>query len=104
MLLLRSSSGRKILWQEMLLHELLEALRQNPVVIVPVGSVEQHGPHCPQDVDISIPYHLAIQTAAATDDFPVIVGSAREPGICALLHGRGWHDHAFARDVHRGAL
>ena len=37
------------------------------------GSVEQHGPHCPQDVDISIPYHLAIRAADAIDDFPVIV-------------------------------
>src|SRR5687767_33364 len=72
-MLLRPSSGKKVLWQEMLRHELLEALTQNPVVIVPVGSVEQHGPHCPQDVDISIPYHLAIHTAAAIDDFPVIV-------------------------------
>ena len=35
--------------------------------------VEQHGPHCPQDVDISIPYHLAIRSAAAIDEFPVIV-------------------------------
>ncbi|MCA9861633.1 MAG: creatininase family protein, partial [Thermomicrobiales bacterium] len=32
-----------------------------------------HGPHCPQDVDISIPYHLAITAADAIDEFPVIV-------------------------------
>jgi creatinine amidohydrolase len=57
----------------MLRHELLAALEQRPVVIVPVGSVEQHGPHCPQDVDISIPYHLAIASADALEDFPVIV-------------------------------
>ena len=72
-MLLRPPSGRKVLWQEMLRHELLEALEQRPVVIVPVGSVEQHGPHCPMDVDISIPYHLAIRAADAIDDFPVIV-------------------------------
>ena len=53
--------------------ELLAALEQDPVVIIPVGSVEQHGPHCPQDVDISGPYHIAIATADAIDDFPVIV-------------------------------
>ena len=73
-MLVRPPSGKKVLWQEMLRHELLAALEQRPVVIVPVGSVEQHGPHCPQDVDISIPYHLAIRTAEAIDDFPVIVG------------------------------
>ncbi|MER3438735.1 MAG: hypothetical protein C4346_14710, partial [Chloroflexota bacterium] len=72
-MLIRPPSGKKVLWQEMLRHELLAALEQRPVVIVPVGSVEQHGPHCPQDVDISIPYHLAIRAAEAIDDFPVIV-------------------------------
>lgn len=72
-MLVRSATGKKVLWQEMLRHELLAALEQRPVVIVPVGSVEQHGPHCPQDVDISIPYHLALAAADAIDDFPVIV-------------------------------
>src|ERR1041384_84755 len=72
-MLLRPASGKPVLWQEMLRHELLDALKQRPVVIVPVGSIEQHGPHCPQDVDISIPYHLAIGAAEAVTDFPVIV-------------------------------
>ena len=72
-MLIRPASGKKVLWQEMLRHELLAALEQRPVVIVPVGSVEQHGPHCPQDVDISGPYHLALAAADAIDDFPVIV-------------------------------
>jgi creatinine amidohydrolase len=72
-MLVRPASGKKVLWQEMLRHELLSALEQNAVVIVPVGSVEQHGPHCPQDVDISGPYHMSIATADAIDDFPVIV-------------------------------
>ncbi len=72
-MLVRPPSGKKVLWQEMLRHELMDALRDRPVVIVPVGSVEQHGPHCPMDVDISIPYHLAIRAAETIEDFPVIV-------------------------------
>jgi creatinine amidohydrolase len=72
-MLVRPPSGKKVLWQELLRHELLDALKLRPVVIVPVGSIEQHGPHCPQDVDISIPYHLAIRAADAVTDFPVIV-------------------------------
>jgi len=72
-MLLSPQAGKKVLWQEMLRHELLSALEQRPVVIVPVGSVEQHGPHCPQDVDISIPYHLAIRAADAISEFPVLV-------------------------------
>jgi len=72
-MLVRPPSGKKVLWQEMLRHEFMSALNNRPVVIVPVGSVEQHGPHCPMDVDISIPYHLAIGAADKIEDFPVIV-------------------------------
>ena len=72
-MLIPPPSGKKVLWQEMLRHELLDAQANNGVVIVPVGSVEQHGPHSPQDVDISIPYHLAIRAADALDDVPVLV-------------------------------
>ncbi|HUY99991.1 MAG TPA: creatininase family protein [Thermomicrobiaceae bacterium] len=69
----RATTGRTVHWQEMWRHELLEALAHDPVVIVPVGSVEQHGPHCPMDVDISHTQALAVETARAIDDFPVIV-------------------------------
>jgi creatinine amidohydrolase len=65
--------NRKLFFQEMWRHELEAARERNPVVIVPVGSIEQHGPHCPPDVDISIPFHLAVAAAQAIDDFPVIV-------------------------------
>jgi creatinine amidohydrolase len=69
----RSAVGRTVHWQEMWRHELLEALARDPVVIVPAGSVEQHGPYCPMDVDISHTQALAVETALAIDDFPVIV-------------------------------
>lgn len=72
-MLVRPPSGKKVLWQEMLRHELLDAMNNRGVVIVPLGSVEQHGPHCPQDVDISVPYHLAIRAAEACHDIPVVV-------------------------------
>ena len=66
-------SGKKVHWQEFLRHELQAAMEQRAVVIVPVGSVEQHGPHCPSDVDISIPYHLAMRAADSIGEFPVVV-------------------------------
>jgi len=69
----RKNGGRTVLWQETLRHEFLEALNHDPVVIVPVGSVEQHGPHCPMDVDISHTLALAVETARAIGDFPVLV-------------------------------
>lgn len=69
----RARLGRTVHWQEMWRHELLEALERDPVVIVPLGSVEQHGPHCPMDVDISHTQALAVETALAITEFPVIV-------------------------------
>jgi creatinine amidohydrolase len=80
-MLIRPPSGKKVLWQEMLRHELLDAMNNRGVVIVPVGSVEQHGPHCPQDVDISIPYHLAIRAAESLDDVPVVVAPPQMYGF-----------------------
>ena len=75
--------GKKVHFQEMWRHELEDAISRDPVVIVPVGSVEQHGPHCPPDVDISIPFHLAVETARAIEDFPVIVAP---PVIYGFTH------------------
>ena len=66
-------SGKKVFWQEMWRDEFLAALDRDPVVIVPVGSVEQHGPHCPMDVDIVAPFYMAVEVAQQVDEFPVIV-------------------------------
>ena len=66
-------SNRKIYWQEFWRHELEEALKHAPIVIIPVGSVEQHGPHCPMDVDIRIPFHMATEVATRITEYPVIV-------------------------------
>jgi creatinine amidohydrolase len=65
--------NRKILWQEMWRHEFEEAVKHDPVVMVPTGSIEQHGPHCPVDVDIADSFHIAVKTASRIEDFPVIV-------------------------------
>lgn len=68
-----NGTNKKIFWQEMWRHEFEEAIKHDPVVIVPTGSVEQHGPHCPMDVDIVGPFSMAVATAKRVDDFPVIV-------------------------------
>jgi creatinine amidohydrolase len=69
----RKEGQLTVFWHEMWRHELLDALKHDPVVIIPSGSVEQHGPHCPMDVDISHTQALAVETARAINDFPVIV-------------------------------
>ena len=69
----RGATGSTVHWQELWRHELEAMLPKAPVVIVPCGSVEQHGPHCPMDVDISHTQALAVATARAIADFPVVV-------------------------------
>lgn len=41
----------KILWAEMTRLEIAEAAKKDTLVIVPVGSIEQHGPHLPINTD-----------------------------------------------------
>ncbi|MCL4465801.1 MAG: creatininase family protein [Chloroflexi bacterium] len=57
---------RKVLWGEMRRDEVAEAARAKAVVIVPVGSIEQHGRHLPLDTDTSSVYEVAVRTARAT--------------------------------------
>jgi creatinine amidohydrolase len=68
-----NGKNKKILWQEMWRSEFEDVVDKNPILIVPTGSIEQHGPHCPSDVDISAPFHIAMKTAESIEDFPVIV-------------------------------
>jgi creatinine amidohydrolase len=82
-------TNRKVFFQEMWRHELEAALQRNPVVIVPVGSVEQHGPHCPPDVDVSVPFHLAVAVAQAIEEFPVLVAPP-------ILYGFTHYNMGFA--------
>jgi len=69
----RAHGQRPVFWQELWRHELEELCRDRPVVIVSVGSVEQHGPHCPLDVDIVDALALAAATAEALRPDPVVV-------------------------------
>lgn len=44
------------------------ALRKNAVVVIPVGSIEQHGPHLPVGTDSLIVEHIATQATEVTGD------------------------------------
>lgn len=46
--------------------EAAEAAGDNPVVLVPVGAIEQHGPHLPLHEDAIVANHVAKQVADAT--------------------------------------
>lgn len=70
---MKNCEGKKVIWGEMLRQDIISAKNNNAVVVIPTGSIEQHGPNCPVDVDISIPFHLAQEAALSIDDFPVII-------------------------------
>ena len=50
-------------WRRMRADELREAARRDAMVILPVASLEQHGPHLPVETDTTIGEAVAIGTA-----------------------------------------
>ncbi len=62
-------------WRKLRADELRERARQDAVVILPVASIEQHGPHLPVEVDSMLGEAVAARTAArlAAKGQPVLV-------------------------------
>lgn len=83
----RRNGQRPVFWHELWRHELEALARDRPVVIVPVGSVEQHGPHLPLDVDIVDALALAVAGAEAMRPAPVIVAPPIWSGIAHYKMG-----------------
>jgi creatinine amidohydrolase len=50
-------------WRKLRADQLREAAKDDPIVILPVASLEQHGPHLPVETDTAIGEALAIRTA-----------------------------------------
>lgn len=64
---------KKVLWQELRRPEFEEAVKADAVVIIPVGSTEQHGNHLPVNTDTNACFNVAVRAAQAIDEFPVLV-------------------------------
>ncbi|MFW6151266.1 MAG: creatininase family protein, partial [Chloroflexota bacterium] len=60
-------------WQELRRTEFKQLAEQDAVVIVPVGSTEQHGEHLPVNTDANNCFAIAQRAAERIDDFPVIL-------------------------------
>lgn len=56
-----------------------EVFRQDPLVVIPIGSTEQHGPQCALGTDFLVPRYLAEQIA---DLNRVVVTPAIPFGVC----------------------
>ncbi len=57
--------GTEIEWRRLRADELREAATPETVVILPVASIEQHGPHLPVEVDSVLAEAVALATARA---------------------------------------
>jgi len=55
-----------MIFQEMKWPEIKEGMKKDTIVILPIGSTEQHGYHLPVYTDICIPYYIAIKAAERT--------------------------------------
>ena len=60
---MRKSTMRTVVMSEMTWPEYEQALKDNPVVFIPTGAVEQHGPHLPMGVDYMLPMAIARDVA-----------------------------------------
>ena len=54
---------KAIKFEEMSWPEVAEVLQEPNAMILPVGSIEQHGPHLPLNVDFRIAEYIAWQAA-----------------------------------------
>lgn len=87
---------KKILWQEMRRTEIEEAAKANAVVIIPVGSIEQHGNHLPVNTDINCSFSIAKSVAEIIDDFPVLVAPPIWWGF--------FPHHSLSRELNSGTI
>jgi creatinine amidohydrolase len=53
----------EVQWRRLRADELRERARDDAIVIVPVGAMEQHGPHLPVEVDSLLAETIALKTA-----------------------------------------
>jgi creatinine amidohydrolase len=62
-------------WRKLRADQLRELARQDAIVVLPVASLEQHGPHLPVEVDSMLGETVAARTAAkvAAKGQPIIV-------------------------------
>ena len=57
---------KPILWEELSTDEIQKTIQKSKMVIIPCGSIEQHGPHLPLIVDSLCVQELAKRVSAST--------------------------------------
>src|SRR5262245_31797351 len=84
----------RLRWEENSSPKLAAAVALDPVVILPVGSIEQHGNHIPVGCDANSAEAVALRAAEGlgTSERPVLV-------LPTLWYGYSPHHTAFAGTV-----
>jgi creatinine amidohydrolase len=78
------SGGGVRFWQDLTSAEVAEAVRHDPVVVLPVAAIEQHGPHLPLSTDAEIGRGImACAFSLLPDDVPAWVLPAQVVGASA---------------------
>jgi len=83
----RSSAQKKsrYLWfDELSMKEAENAAKNGKVVIIPIGSVEEHGEHLPLCTDSLQPEYIALEVAKKTES---LVAPPLRYGVCASARG-----------------
>ena len=55
-------------WGKLRADELRDAAKQDAIVILPIGAIEQHGPHLPVETDMLLAEAIALGTARRLDE------------------------------------
>jgi creatinine amidohydrolase len=76
-------SSPEIEWRRLRADQLRDMARQDALVILPLGSIEQHGPHLPVEVDSRLGEEVALRAARVMADRgqPVLVLPMFWPGV-----------------------
>jgi len=75
------NTGRKLRWQDLTSPELGVLAQAGAAVLVPVGAIEQHGPHLPVSTDITCALAVAEGAAQAISEFSVLVAPPVSWGV-----------------------
>ena len=83
---------RHFLWGELTWPEARNRLQKVDIALLPVGSIEQHGPHLPLDTDAYDANYLAMRVAEACSDPKPLV-------LPPIPYGVAYHHHGFKGTV-----
>ncbi|MHB8619835.1 MAG: creatininase family protein [Chloroflexota bacterium] len=63
----------RVLWQKQRRGQIAQAASARGMALLPIGAVEQHGPHLPLDTDCYTAFEICARAAERVEAFPVLV-------------------------------